>query len=150
MGTSPADERPAEPDGAPSEAELGVELGMHVEVELVGESGQAERLALDIVPDDEADFASGFLGISTPLSRAMLGRRAGSVVPYRAGDIREIRILSVAASARPPDEDVAATREAILQKAVTKSDMADTVRFALSVDTKWGGYDPSGIAPEWE
>jgi Transcription elongation factor, GreA/GreB, C-term len=146
MGTSLADERPAEPGGAPAE----VEVGMHVEVELVGESGEAERLALDIVPDDEADFSAGFLGISTPLSRAMLGRRAGSVVPYRAGDIREIRILSVAASARPPSEDVAASREAILQKAVTKSDMADTVRFALSVDTKWGGYDPSGIAPEWE
>jgi hypothetical protein len=146
MGTSLADERPAEPDGALAE----VEIGMHVEVELVGESGEGERLALDIVPDDEADFSSGFLGISTPLSRALLGRRAGSVVPYRAGDIREVRILSVAASARPPGEDVAATREAILQKAITKSDMADTVRFALSVDTKWGGYDPSGIAPEWE
>ena len=146
MGTSLADERPAEPDDAPAE----VEIGMHVEVELVGVSGEEEHLALDIVPDDEADFSSGFLGISTPLSRALLGRRAGSVVPYRAGDIREVRILSVAASARPPDEDVAATREAILQKAVTKSDMADTVRFALSVDTKWGGYDPSGIAPEWE
>jgi hypothetical protein len=146
MGTSLADERPAEPDGALAE----VEIGMHVEVELVGESGEVERLALDIVPDDEADFSSGFLGISTPLSRAMLGRRAGSVVPYRAGDIREARILSVAASARPPSADVAASREAILQKAVTKSDMADTVRFALSVDTKWGGYDPSGIAPEWE
>jgi hypothetical protein len=135
MGTSLADERPAEPDDASAE----VAAGMHVEVELVGESGEGERLALDIVPDDEADFSSGFLGISTPLSRAMLGRRAGSVVPYRAGDIREIRILAVAARARPPAEDVAA-----------KSDMADTVRFALSVDTKWGGYDPSGIAPEWE
>jgi len=146
MRTSLADERPAGPDDAPGE----VAVGMHVEVELVDEAGEGERLELDIVPDDEADFSSGFLGISTPLSRAMLGRRAGSVVPYRAGDIREVRILSVAASARLLAEDVAATREAILQKAVTKSDMADTVRFALSVDTKWGGYDPSGIAPEWE
>ncbi len=146
MGTSLADERPVEPDDAPAE----VAVGMHVAVELVGESGEEERLELDIVPDDEADFSAGFLGISTPLSRAMLGRRAGNVVRYRAGDIREIRILSVAASARPSNEDVAATREAILQKAVNKSDMADTVRFALSVDTKWGGYDPSGIAPEWE
>jgi len=146
METSLAAEQPAEPDDAPAE----VAIGMHVEVELVGESGEEERLALDIVPDDEADFSSGFLGISTPLSRALLGRRAGSVVPYRAGDIREVRILSVAASAHPPAEDVAATRQAILQKAVTKSDMADTVRFALAVDTKWGGYDPSGIAPEWE
>ncbi len=146
MGTSLADERPAEPGDAPGE----VAVGMHVEVELVGESGEGERLALDIVPDDEADFSSGFLGISTPLSRALLGRRAGGVVPYRAGDIREVRILSVAASVHPPAEDVSATRQAILQKAITKSDMADTVRFALTVDTKWGGYDPSSIAPEWE
>jgi hypothetical protein len=146
METSLVDERPAGPDDTPAE----VALGMHVEVELVGEAGDEERLALDIVPDDEADFSSGFLGISTPLSRAMLGRRAGSVVPYRVGGIREVRILAVAASARPSSEEVAAAREAILQKAVTKSDMADTVRFALSVDTKWGGYDPSGIAPEWE
>ena len=146
METSLAAERPTEPDAPPDE----VALGTHVEVELIGESGDTEHLALDVVPDDEADFSSGFLGISTPLSRAMLGRRAGSVVPYRAGDIREVRILSVAASARPPAEGVAANRQAILQKAITKSDMADTVRFALSVDTKWGGYDPSGIAPEWE
>ncbi len=146
MGTSHADEQPTGPDDAPAE----VALGMHVEVELVGESDEKERLALDIVPDAEADFSAGFHGISTPLSRPMLGRQAGSVLPYRAGDIREVRILSVAASARPSSEDVAASREAILQKAVTKSDMADTVRYALSVDTKWGGYDPSGIAPEWE
>jgi len=146
MGISLADERPGEQDDSLDE----VALGTHVEVELIGESGDAEPLALDIVPDDEADFSSGFLGISTPLSRAMLGRRAGGVVPYRAGGIREVRILSVAASARPPADDVTANRQAILQKAVAKSEMADTVRFALSVDSKWGGYDPSGIAPEWE
>ncbi len=146
MGTSLADERRTEPDDSPDE----VAAGRHVEVELVEESGDTEHLALDIVPDDEADFSSGYLGISTPLSRALLGKRAGSVVPYRAGDIREVRIVSVAASARPVAEDVAANRQAILQKAIDKSEMADTVRFALSVDSKWGGYDPSGIVPEEE
>jgi hypothetical protein len=44
--------------------------------------------------------------------------------------------------------DAASARGAVIQKAVDKSDLQDTLRLALAVSVKWGDYDPSGIAPE--
>ena len=114
------------------------------------ESGTREQLAFDIVPDSEADFSSGYLGVGTPLAQAISGQRAGSVVPYRVGDIIEVRILTVGISGRSPTKNVAADRQAVIQKAISKSDLADAVRFALTVDQKWGDTDPEGIASNWE
>jgi hypothetical protein len=127
-----------------------VTLGSHVEVELVGESGERETLAFDLVPDDEADFSSGRLGLGTPLAQAVLGRPTGSLVPYRVGDIREVEILSVTASVRTRVDDAVANRQAVIQKALSKSDLADAVRFALTVDQKWGETDPEGIVSNWD
>lgn len=127
-----------------------VAIGSHVEVELVPVSGENEHLAFDIVPDAEADFDAGFLGAGTPLARAILGHYAGSSVPYHVGDITQVRILTVEESARAPAEDLAAERQAVIQKAIRKSDLADAVRFALTVDQKWGDTDPEGIASNWE
>jgi hypothetical protein len=127
-----------------------VALGARVEVELIPDSGENERLAFDIVPDAEADFSAGFLGVGTPLARAILGQRAGSVVPYQVGDITQVKILTVGISGRIPVDDVAAEREAVIQRAINKSDLADAVRFALTVDQKWGDTDPEGIASNWE
>jgi hypothetical protein len=127
-----------------------VTLGSHVEVELVGESGERETMAFDLVPDDEADLSSGFLGLGTPLAQAVLGRPAGSLVPYRVGDIREVRILSVAAGKYAPGDDAVANRQAVIQKAISQSDLADAVRFALTVDQKWGETDPEGIVSNWD
>ncbi len=126
-----------------------VTIGTHVQVELINESGDRERLAFDIVPDSEADFSAGFLGAGTPLARALWGQSAGSLVPYGVGDIREVRILAVSASERSP-EQAAADRQAVIQKAISQSDLADAVRFALTVDQKWGDTDPEGIAENWE
>jgi hypothetical protein len=136
-------------NGASDVSSNEVVIGAHVEVELVGESG-VEYLAFDVVPDSEADFSSGFLGVGTPLAQAVLGQQAGSVVPYKVGDILEVRILMVGAGARAPTDDVAANRQAVIQKAINKSDLADAVRFALTVDQKWGGTDPEGIEENWE
>jgi hypothetical protein len=133
-----------------SDAGSGVMVGSHVEVELVAESSQRECLAFDIVPDAEADFERGFLGEGTPLARAILEGRAGDVVPYQMGDITQVRILSVRAGTRTRDGDVETDRQAIIRKAISKSDLADTVRFALTVDQKWGDTDPEGIALNWE
>jgi len=121
-----------------------------VEVELVPASGESEHLALDIVHDSEADFNSGFLGAGTPLGRAILGHSAGSVVPYQVGDVTQVKILAVGASNRTPAGDVSADRQAVIQKAISKSDLADAVRFALTVDQKWGDTDPEGIASNWD
>ena len=134
----------------PSEPPVEVAVGVHAEIELVSESGAREQLAFDIVPDCEADFSSGCLGAGTPLAQAISGQRAGCVVPYRVGDIIEVRILTVGISERSPTKDVAADRQAVIRKAISKSDLADAVRFALTVDQKWGDTDPEGIASNWE
>lgn len=127
-----------------------VALGTRVEVELVDEAGQGEVLAFDIVPDRAADFAAGFLGAGTPLAQAIMGRPAGSVVPYAVGDMAEARILSVVLSQRTADEEASSARQAAIQEAVDRSNLEEMVRLALTVDVKWGDYDPEGIAPDQE
>ena len=123
-------------------APLRVGLGLYVEVELVGESGASERLVFDIVPDAQADFVHGFLGVSTRLAQAILGQSAGSIVPYQVGDAVEVRILSVMPGVRAPSDDVAARRQAVIQQAIAQSDLISDMAFALAVGSKWGDYDP--------
>jgi hypothetical protein len=121
---------------------LRVGLGTHIQVDLVDESGGVEHLTLDIVPDAQADFAHGFLGIGTPLAQAILDLSAGSVVPYQAGDVAQARILSVTQSVRVPSDDIAAKRQAVVQQAVAQSERISDMAFALAVGSKWGDYDP--------
>src|SRR5512139_2611852 len=66
---------------------LAVALGTHVTVELIAESGTGESLAFDLVPDEQADFVRGFLGVGTPLAQALVGMVAGESVVYRLGDV---------------------------------------------------------------
>jgi len=127
-----------------------VTLGATVEIELIDESGAGEGLTLVVVPDKHADFAAGFLGASTPLAKAVLGQRAGSVVPYKQGDIREVRILSVTPGAKVPRTGADASRQAVSQKALDKADLEDALRLALTVDVKWGEYDPEALVPDEE
>ena len=126
-----------------------VAIGRHVEIELLDRDGGCERLALDVVPHDKADFAAGRLGSETPLAKALLGQRVGAQVPYNVGDLRAVRILSVSAAQGAPDAEVA-DRRAILAKAVSRSEQAEAARFSLTVDLKWGGTDPSTIEDNWE
>ena len=125
-----------------------VDLGSRVAVELIDARGEAEGMQLVVVPDANADFPAGYLGAGTPLALAILGRQAGETVPYRHGDLAEIRILEVEPFAVSEAPDAAAARRAALQKAVDMSDLQDTLRLALAVSVKWGDYDPDGIAPE--
>ena len=138
----------ANPDGMDEIATV-VHVGTHVEVELVDASDSVERLAFDIVPESAADFSAGFLGAATPLAQAILGEEAGRVVPYRLADVVAVRILSVQPSQRAPEAGAAAAREAMLREAVDKSNLEDAVRLALTVDVKWGDYDPEGLDPNW-
>ena len=121
---------------------LTVALGTQVEVELIGEDGASERLTFDLVPDEQADFANGFLGAGTPLARAIQGKRAGEAVAYRLGDVVSVGVMSVNATARIQEEDVAAKRQAVIQQAVAESDRISDMVFALAVGSKWGDYDP--------
>ena len=130
-------------DGAPR-----VGLGSRVAVELIDEGGEVERLSLAVVPDDKADFRAGYLGAGTPLAAALMGKEAGQTVPYRHGGLAEVRILDIEPFAVSEAPDAASARQAVLQEAVAKSDLQDTLRLALAVSVKWGDYDPNGIAPE--
>ena len=127
---------------------LKVGLGTHVQVELVDEAGDAERLEFDIVPDAQADFSHGFLGIGTPLAQAILGQTAGSAVPYRVGDIAQARILSVTLDVQTPTADIEAKRQAVLRQALAQAEQVSDMAFALAVGSKWGDYDPGGAKEE--
>jgi hypothetical protein len=124
-----------------------VRIGCRVTLELLSDAGEREQLALDVVPDSAADFASGFLGVSTPLAQAILGLPVGSIVPYRMADIVEARVIAIEPSTRAPAHDAAAGRIAATQEAVERSKREDIVRLALTVNVKWGGYDPAPLEP---
>lgn len=116
---------------------LQVRPGCLAEVELVSQSGAVERLAFTLVDDSQADFDAGFLGLSTPLAKAILGRLAGQTLAYRAGDLQSVKILSVARG-REQTEDVAARRQAVIDKAIKHSDSVNAMIFAGAVNSKWG------------
>ncbi len=135
--------------GTPSSA-IKVWSGRHVELELKYQTAERERLSLDVVADKSADFDHGFLGESTPLAKAIMGRQAGEVVPYRAGDIVEVRILSVSAELSAQPEDLSQRREETERKAIRRSDHTSAVIYASSMNSKWGDYDPDGLKDEEE
>jgi hypothetical protein len=122
-----------------------VALGTRVEVEMVSELGDSERLTFDIVPDSAADFTAGFLGAGTPLAQAIMGRPVGSFVSYRVGDMAEVQILAVTLSVRRAAEDAAEVRQAATQEAVERAKTDEMVQLALTVNVKWGGYDPEPL-----
>jgi hypothetical protein len=126
-----------------------VKIGVHVVVELIDERGGREPLALDVVADEAADFDAGLLGISTPLGKAIAGRRAGSTAPYQMGDLRAVAIISVRPAATPAPTDAAERRQATLDKAAQSIAKTDAQIFASTYEGKWGGYNPDGME-HWE
>lgn len=122
-----------------------VALGSRVEVELISRDGERERLAFDIVPEQAADFDAGFLAVTAPLARAIVGRPSGAEVAYRMGDIVRVRVLSVERSQRRAEEDAAAAREATTREAVERAKADETIQLALTFSSKWGDYDPSHL-----
>jgi transcription elongation factor GreA len=54
-----------------------------------------------VVPDDEADARANRLSADSPLGRALLGRRVGERVRFRApGGVMGVTVLAVEAEAR--------------------------------------------------
>jgi hypothetical protein len=128
---------------------LPVALSTHVDIELIDVSGESERLAFDLVLDDQADFYAGFLGESTPLAQAILGRSAGEYVAYhQAGETSQVRLLSVSASTRQPSPDRAARRQEVIRAAVAQSELKNFLAVATAVDNKWGDYDPEALVKD--
>ncbi len=126
-----------------------VEVGCHVQVELIDDRGQSEILTFDIVPEQSADFDAGRLGENTPLAHVILDEPVGSLIPYALGDIQSVRILSIEPAQMQELEDTAAQREASLQKTLNAIARTDAAIFASSFSGKWGDYDPGGL-DEWE
>ena len=128
-----------------------VKPGCLVEVELLSQTGEPERLTFTLIEDSQADLDAGFLGVSTPLAKTLLGKMAGVTLPYRVGDLKAVKILAVQAQGREQTEDVAARREALNQKAVKHSDSVNAMIFAGAVNNKWGEYDFDKLDPaQWE
>ncbi|MGB8647887.1 MAG: GreA/GreB family elongation factor [Anaerolineae bacterium] len=128
-----------------------VTLHSHVEVELISQNGARERLAFDLVPDRAADFAAGRLSETAPLARAILGKPAGATIPYKVGDLVQVRVLAVALPTATTDTDAAAAeREAKLDQARSQAELGNMISFALTFDSKWGDYDPEEIAAQWD
>lgn len=130
---------------------LPVKPGRLVALELTSQSGEAERLALTLVEDDKADFEAGFLGVGTPLAKVILGKFTGQTLPYRAGDLVSVKIVSVQVGGQTPSGDVAARRQAVVDKAVKHSDYVNAMIFAGAFNSKWGDYDIDKVDPsQWE
>ena len=127
-----------------------VAIGFLVEVELFNQGDEVESLVFTLVEDKQADFNAGFLGVSTPLAKAILGKTAGEIIPYTVGDLKNIKILSVQPSDRVQEENVAARRQAVMRKAIDHSDYVNAMIFAGSVNSKWGDYDIGKLDPsQW-
>jgi hypothetical protein len=125
--------------------------GCRVEVELISQGGETERLGFTIVADDQADFNAGFLGLNTPLAKTVLGKFAGQTLPYSVGDLKSVKIISVQASGQVQNENVAARRQATIDKAIKHSDSVTAMIFAGAVNSKWGDYDFDKLdQAQWE
>jgi hypothetical protein len=120
-------------------------VGRHVELELTYETGEVEKLGLDIVPDSAADFENGFLGETTSLAQAVNGHAAGEALTYGVGDIVSVHILSVAAQHSGQPKNMDAKRQETIQSAVRQVQNTNAIIFASSFNGKWGDYDPSGL-----
>jgi hypothetical protein len=122
-----------------------IKVGCEVEIELVDRAGNKERLKFVIVEDKAADFTRGYLSINTPISKALLGEKAGVIIPYLKDDILSIEILTVTEPTSKPPEDAAEKREAMMKKTMREVQDTNAIVFASSFSGKWGDYDPDSI-----
>jgi hypothetical protein len=121
-----------------------IDLGMKVILDLISIDG-ADRMEVEIVEDRFADIRLGFLGISTPLAKAILGHSAGDLVPFLVEGTDDVRIIEVFPSGKALPHDVADRRQETIRKAIDQSDRTNAVIFASSFSGKWGDYDPSSF-----
>ncbi len=68
-------------------------FGATVELE---DTASGDKVTYQIVGDDEADIKQGKISISSPISRALIGKYAGDTAEVKApGGVREYEILDV-------------------------------------------------------
>jgi len=80
-------------DPSSLDAEGRLVFGSTVDLE---EEASGARVTYQIVGDDEADLKLGLISISSPISRALIGRCAGDVAEVRApGGLKSYEIIEV-------------------------------------------------------
>lgn len=117
----------------------------HVVVELIDDQDSSEQMEFDLVADNAADFASGRIGVGTPLGKAIRGKFVGTVVNYVQGDICKVRILQATPLQSKAPEDASERRQAILDEARRKAERTNTDMFASSYSGKWGDYNTDEV-----
>ena len=127
-----------------------ITLGCHVELNLLDRAGNKDRVSIEIVSDESADFSHGFLGASTPLGKVLVGEKAGIIIPYLKDDIFAIEILSVSPSTIKPPENAQEARENRMKKTINEVEHTSAVVFASSFSGKWGDYDPDSLPDQEE
>ncbi len=76
-----------------TDADGKVVFGATVELE---DAASGERVAYQIVGDDEADLKHGKISVSSPIARALIGKTEGDTAEVQApGGVREYEILAV-------------------------------------------------------
>ena len=75
------------------------------------------------------------------IGQALLGHFAGQVVPYRVGDLREVRILNVESAAGAIPSDAGEKRRAAVREAEAHSEITSQMIFASARGSKWGEYE---------
>jgi hypothetical protein len=104
-----------------------------------------------LVPDSKADYQAGFLGLSTPLAKTILGEKAGITIPYFTDELMAVEILAIRESTRDAIGFPAEQRQAALQEVRDRIEFTNAVLFAASTNTKWGAYDADGLDyEEWK
>jgi hypothetical protein len=118
-----------------------IALNCCVLVKLVEFSGETEQREFTLVTAKQADFQSGLLDENAPLARALMGHRAGEVIPYSMGDLKEIRILRVTQTLEKISTEKAEKRRKAVQKAEAQSEITNQMIFSTASGSKWGDYD---------
>jgi hypothetical protein len=119
---------------------LPVSRDTRVTVDLIDSNGGVERREFTLVASEQADFKSGLLDENAPLGRTLTGHFAGQTIPYRQGDLRQVRILAVEKAEAASDE-AAEQRRADVRSAEAQSEITSQMIFASARGSKWGEYD---------
>jgi len=62
----------------------------------IADDDTGEQTTYQIVGEDEADIKEGFISVSSPIARALIGKEEGDVVEFQApGGLKTYEILSV-------------------------------------------------------
>jgi hypothetical protein len=118
-----------------------ISLNCRMLLELMDASGQAEQREFRLVSTEQADLRSGLLDENSLLGCTLLGHHAGQVLPYRAGDLVQVRILAVQPADEPVSSEAAVKRRKDVRKAAAQSEITNQMIFSTASGSKWGDYD---------